>query len=176
MPDRALGNGQLGRYLLVVNDKNVRRAAPRRNRRRDRWRACGSSRADCSAEDRVVVSGIQRAVPGSVVEAGRSSPRRRGRRGPCRAGTCCPPRRLVRARTSHDRQVLHRAAGPRQRHRRPDHHPGAGGPRQAAGCAVSQHRAADRAGHRALSGRQCRHRRRAMLRCRSSRRSTASRA
>ena len=37
---------------------------------------------------------------------------------------------------------------------------GAGGAHQAAGGAVSQHRAADGAGHRALSRRQCRHRRR----------------
>ena len=41
--------------------------------------------------DRVVVSGIQRAVPGSVVKP-IDLRRRRAPRGPCRAGTCCPRR------------------------------------------------------------------------------------
>ena len=116
VPDRALGNGQLGRYVLVVNDKNVVEQRPVETGDE----IDGGMRiikSGLKPEDRVVVSGIQRAVPGNVVkpvDGGgelRAPPRRRH------------PAAPVRARTSHDRQVLHRAAGPRQRHRRPDDHP-----------------------------------------------------
>jgi RND family efflux transporter MFP subunit len=67
VPDRALGNGQQGRYLLLVNDKNIVEQRPVET---------GDAiegglriiKGGLKPEDRVVVSGIQRAVPGSVVK------------------------------------------------------------------------------------------------------------
>lgn len=67
VPDRALGNGQLGRYVLVIDDKNVVEQRPVET---------GDVidgglriiKAGLKPEDRVVVSGIQRAVPGSIVK------------------------------------------------------------------------------------------------------------
>ncbi len=67
VPDRALGNGQQGRYLLVVNDKNVVEQRPVETAEA----VDGGLRiikAGLKPEDRVVVSGIQRAVPGSAVK------------------------------------------------------------------------------------------------------------
>ena len=67
VPDRALGNGQQGRYLLVVNDKNVVEQRPV-----ETGDAIDGGlriiKSGLKPEDRVVVSGIQRAVPGSVVK------------------------------------------------------------------------------------------------------------
>ena len=87
VPERALGNGQLGRYVLVVNDKNVVEQRPVETGDE----IDGGMRiikSGLKPEDRVVVSGIQRAVPGSVVkpvEATASEPAR-----PCRAGRAAP--------------------------------------------------------------------------------------
>ena len=67
VPERALGNGQLGRYVLVVNDKNVVEQRPVETGDE----IDGGMRiikSGLKPEDRVVVSGIQRAVPGSVVK------------------------------------------------------------------------------------------------------------
>jgi RND family efflux transporter MFP subunit len=67
VPDRALGNGQQGRYLLVVNDKNIVEQRPV-----ETGDAIDGGlrivKSGLKPEDRVVVSGIQRAVPGSVVK------------------------------------------------------------------------------------------------------------
>jgi len=67
VPDRALGNNQLGRYVLVVNDKDVVEQRPVKT---------GDAidggmriiKSDLTAQDRVVVNGIQRAIPGSAVK------------------------------------------------------------------------------------------------------------
>ena len=67
VPDRALGNGQLGRYLLVVNDKNVVEQRPVETGDE----VDGGLRiikGGLKPEDRVVVTGIQRAIPGNVVK------------------------------------------------------------------------------------------------------------
>ena len=67
VPERALGNGQLGRYVLVVNDKNVVEQRPVETGDE----IDGGLRiikSGLKPEDRVVVSGIQRAVPGNVVK------------------------------------------------------------------------------------------------------------
>ena len=67
VPDRALGNGQQGRYVLVVNDKNVVEQRPV-----ETGDAIDGGmriiKAGLKAEDRVVVSGLQRAIPGAVVK------------------------------------------------------------------------------------------------------------
>jgi len=67
VPDRALGNGQQGRYLLLVNDKNVVQQRPV-----ETGDAIDGGlriiKGGLQPGDRVVVSGIQRAVPGSVVK------------------------------------------------------------------------------------------------------------
>ena len=72
--------------MLVVNDKNVVEQRPVETGDE----IDGGMRiikSGLKPEDRVVVSGIQRAVPGSVVKP--VDARRRARRlGPCRAGTC----------------------------------------------------------------------------------------
>jgi multidrug efflux pump subunit AcrA (membrane-fusion protein) len=67
VPERALGNGQLGRYVLVVNDKNVVEQRPVETGDE----IDGGLRiikGGLKPEDRVVVTGIQRAVPGNVVK------------------------------------------------------------------------------------------------------------
>jgi multidrug efflux system membrane fusion protein len=68
VPDRALGNGQQGRYLLVVNDKNVveQRAVETGEETDGGLRIIKSG---LRPDDRVVVNGIQRAIPGSIVKA-----------------------------------------------------------------------------------------------------------
>src|SRR5204862_7775150 len=67
VPDRALGNGQQGRYLLLVNDKNIVQQRPV-----ETGDAIDGGlriiKGGLQPGDRVVVSGIQRAVPGSVVK------------------------------------------------------------------------------------------------------------
>jgi RND family efflux transporter MFP subunit len=67
VPDRALGNGQQGRYLLVVNDKNTVEQRPV-----ETGDAIDGGlriiKGGLQPTDRVVVSGIQRAVPGSIVK------------------------------------------------------------------------------------------------------------
>jgi membrane fusion protein, multidrug efflux system len=67
VPDRALGNGQLGRYVLVVNNKNVvgQRPVETGDVTEDGMRIIKSG---LKPDDRVVVSGLQRAVPGNVVK------------------------------------------------------------------------------------------------------------
>jgi RND family efflux transporter MFP subunit len=67
VPDRALGNSQQGRYVLVVNDKDV--VEQRRVETGDA--VDGGMRvikSGLAADDRVVVRGIQRAIPGSSVK------------------------------------------------------------------------------------------------------------
>jgi RND family efflux transporter MFP subunit len=66
VPDTALGQDQGGRYVLVVNDKNVVE---------QRYIQPGPLQADLrivdkglAATDRIVVEGIQRAIPGSTVD------------------------------------------------------------------------------------------------------------
>ena len=67
VPDRALGNGQQGRYVLIVNDKNMVEQRPV-----ETGEVVDGGlriiRSGLQPQDRVVVSGIQRAVPGSVVK------------------------------------------------------------------------------------------------------------
>jgi RND family efflux transporter MFP subunit len=67
VPDRALGNNQLGRYVLVVNDKDVVEQRPV-----ETGDAIDGGlriiKSGLTTQDRVVVSGIQRAIPGSSVK------------------------------------------------------------------------------------------------------------
>jgi membrane fusion protein, multidrug efflux system len=67
VPDRALGNNQQGRYVLVVNDKNIveQRTVEVGDAVDGGMRVIKQGLA---GEDRVVVSGIQRAIPGSAVK------------------------------------------------------------------------------------------------------------
>jgi multidrug efflux pump subunit AcrA (membrane-fusion protein) len=65
VPDLALGADQGGRYLLVVDKDNVVQQRPVRT-----GQAVGDLRVITSglaAEDRVVVSGLQKAIPGAKV-------------------------------------------------------------------------------------------------------------
>src|SRR5262249_40221699 len=66
-PHRALGNNQQGRYVLVVNDKNVveQRVVETGDAIDGGMRII---KKGLKPEDRVVVSGIQRAIPGNVVK------------------------------------------------------------------------------------------------------------
>lgn len=68
VPDRALGNGQQGRYVLIINDQGVveQRAVETGDAIDGGMRIIKSG---LKREDRVVVSGMQRAIPGSVVKA-----------------------------------------------------------------------------------------------------------
>ena len=67
VPDRALGNNQLGRYVLVVNDKDVVEQRPV-----ETGDAIDGGlriiKSGLTEKDRVVVNGIQRAIPGSAVK------------------------------------------------------------------------------------------------------------
>ena len=67
VPDRALGNGQQGRYVLIVSDENVVE-----QRTVETGEAIDGGlrivKSGLKAEDRIVVSGIQRAIPGSTVK------------------------------------------------------------------------------------------------------------
>ena len=140
-----------GLFVRVrVPGRNGRGAAGARQRARQRpgGATCSSSRQETSSssarwrperwsdglrviesglqpQDRVVVGGIQRAVPGRRS----STPRRLQDRLP-RLRRCAARR--------NDRQVLHRAADLRQRHRRPDRHDRPRGAGQAAGRAISR--------------------------------------
>jgi multidrug efflux pump subunit AcrA (membrane-fusion protein) len=67
VPDRALGNGQQGRYVLIVNDKNIVEQRPVETGEVVEG-GLRIIRSGLQPQDRVVVSGIQRAVPGSVVK------------------------------------------------------------------------------------------------------------
>jgi RND family efflux transporter MFP subunit len=67
VPDRALGNGQLGRYLLVVNDKNVVEQRPVETGEETDG-GLRIIKGGLKLEDRVVVNGIQRAIPGNIVK------------------------------------------------------------------------------------------------------------
>ena len=78
VPDGALGNGQQGRYLLVVNDKNV--VEQRHVETGDQ--VDGGLRiikSGLKPEDRVIVGGIQRALPGNAVVPVTRRRRRAGR-------------------------------------------------------------------------------------------------
>jgi membrane fusion protein, multidrug efflux system len=73
VPDRALGNGQQGRYVLVVNDKNIVEQRPVETGDV----VDGGLRiikSGLKPEDRVVVTGIQRAVPGNAVKPVEAAP------------------------------------------------------------------------------------------------------
>jgi membrane fusion protein, multidrug efflux system len=66
VPDVALGNNQEGRYLLIVNDKNVVEQRPVEVGEQ----VDGSLRiikSGISANDRVIVGGLMRALPGNAV-------------------------------------------------------------------------------------------------------------
>jgi len=67
VPDRALGNNQLGRYVLVVNDKNIvdQRQVETGDAVDGGLRIIKSG---LSLQDRIVVSGLQRAIPGNSVK------------------------------------------------------------------------------------------------------------
>jgi membrane fusion protein, multidrug efflux system len=67
VPDRALGNNQQGRYVLVVNDKDVveQRTVETGDAVDGGMRVI---KQGLTPEDRVVVSGSQRAIPGSAVK------------------------------------------------------------------------------------------------------------
>ena len=67
VPDIALGNNQQGRYLLIVNDKNVVEQRQVAARRADRRRAARHQERPASPNERVVVGGIMRALPGNTV-------------------------------------------------------------------------------------------------------------
>ena len=73
VPERALGNGQQGRYVLLVNDKNIVEQRPV-----ETGDAIDGGlriiKGGLKPEDRVVVSGIQRAVPGNVVKPVEAAP------------------------------------------------------------------------------------------------------
>jgi RND family efflux transporter MFP subunit len=66
VPDEALGNNQLGRYLLVVNDKNV----VEQRQVEVGEQIDGSLRIvknGLKPDERIVVGGLMRALPGSTV-------------------------------------------------------------------------------------------------------------
>jgi membrane fusion protein, multidrug efflux system len=67
VPDRALGNNQLGRYVLVVNDKNIvdQRQVETGDAVDGGLRIIKSGLAP---QDRIVVTGTQRAIPGTAVK------------------------------------------------------------------------------------------------------------
>lgn len=81
VPESALGSDQSGRYLLVVDKDNVVQQRPVELGQRE-----GTLRViekGVSADDRVIVSGLQRAVPGQKVEpaaaaAAAAAPARKG--------------------------------------------------------------------------------------------------
>ena len=67
VPDRALGNNQLGRYVLVVNDKSIvdQRQVETGDAVDGGLRIIKSGLAP---QDRIVVTGTQRAIPGTAVK------------------------------------------------------------------------------------------------------------
>lgn len=67
VPDRALGNNQLGRYVLVVNDKNIvdQRQVETGDAVDGGLRIIKSG---LTPQDRIVVTGTQRAIPGTAVK------------------------------------------------------------------------------------------------------------
>ena len=67
MPDIALGSDQAGRYVLVVNKDNVVE-----QRKVEPGQLVGELRvieSGLAKDDRVVVGGIMRAIPGEKVDA-----------------------------------------------------------------------------------------------------------
>ena len=81
MPDTALGTDQAGRYLLVVDkDDVVQQRTVTTGARVGTLRVIASG---LQPDDRVVVSGLQRAVPGEKVapQSHARSPRRSPRPG-----------------------------------------------------------------------------------------------
>jgi RND family efflux transporter MFP subunit len=66
VPDRALGQNQEGRYLLLVNNENV--VEQRKVQVGEQLADLRIIEQGLKPEDRVVVSGIQRAIPGKKVE------------------------------------------------------------------------------------------------------------
>ncbi len=142
VPNSAIGNDQEGDYVLVTDasDVVVRRPVLKGVLRGN---TC-AIRSGLSAQDRVIVIGAMRVKPGAKVNpvsaGARSTPARNPSSytpGSCYAG-----------------QIFHRATGPRKRDRPCDHAAGWRGGVHAACGAVSAHNAADRAGHRHLSGGQ----------------------
>ena len=104
VPDVALGSDQGGRYVLVVNDDNVVE-----QRKVETGQLDGGLRvieSGLKPDDRVVVAGLLRAIPGQKVEPQLQKIDSRQRS--CQIGH------------GHDLEILHRAAGPGQRHRDPD--------------------------------------------------------
>ena len=168
VPEVALGFDQLGRYVLVVNDKNVveRRGVttgPEEN---------GMVVIDggLNANERVIVNGLQRAIPGQG-----GKPRDAGSYD-TRGGESSHSRRVTaRERAAHV-QVFHRAPDLRQRHRHHHNHSGRGVHHQPAYRAVPGDHTADHSGLDKLSGRQRGGGGERPSASRSSRRSTVSRA
>jgi membrane fusion protein, multidrug efflux system len=66
VPDAAIGTAQSGRYVLIVNDKNIveQRSVDTGDLVEGRWRLVKSG---LTATERVVIGGLQRAIPGNVV-------------------------------------------------------------------------------------------------------------
>ena len=83
MPDRAIGNDQAGRYVLVVDKDNVVE-----QRQVEIGVLVNGMRVienGLTADDWVVADGIQRAIPGSKVDAAAARRRSRGARASRRA-------------------------------------------------------------------------------------------
>ena len=103
---------QGGRYLLVVNKDNVVE-----QRKVEIGPLEGDMRVidkGITADDRVLVAGIMRAIPGQKVD-----PQLKAAEAKPAATPAAPPLR-PRSNRRHDLEILHRAAGPRQRPGDPD--------------------------------------------------------
>ncbi len=144
IPGSAIGNDQQGDFVYVVG-------------------------ADDVVQRRAIVKGPMTAVGPRHPQRRRGGrPRHRQRtpeRAPRREGVPADRARRAGARANREtvgagtsahraRQVLHRAAGPRERHRVRDDAAGRRGPRRASGLAVPADHAAHRAGDDDLSGRE----------------------
>ncbi len=88
VPDRALGVDQRGHYLLVVNQADVvEQRVVQIGALNDGLRVIDQG---LSADDRVVIDGLQLAIPGSKVAPHEAAPARRAGSGDAHAGRCEP--------------------------------------------------------------------------------------
>ena len=142
VPDTAQGSDQGGRYVLVVNKDNV--VEQRRVRPGQLEGTLRVIEEGLKADDRVVIGGLLRAIPGQKVDP--------------QTETIEPPKAdipaILEVGSAYDLQILHRAAGPLQRHRHPDDPDRRRGAVQSRHRAISRRCAADGAGHHTLSRRQ----------------------
>ena len=139
VPDVALGSDQGGRYVLVVNKDNVieqRKVEP----------------GQLVGDLRVIDKGLRQGRPRRHRRHHARHPGRKGR--PRDAQPRRPPCRRAIADRRHDLEILHRAAGARECAGHPDDFDRRGRALRPADRAISQRRAADRAGDDALSRRQ----------------------